>query len=120
VASSSSSSYSSSGSNRHHPDVDVEGGVDETGESESKSEELLIVYAPPGKLGLILDSPDPGPAMVYKCKTWSPIRDMVRNGDRIVAVDDVDVRAMHAVRVSKLLSGTSHRTRKIAVVRYLP
>jgi hypothetical protein len=101
--------------------MDVEGGVaDETGESESKSEELLVVYAPPGKLGLILDSPDPGPAMVYKCKAWSPIRDTVRNGDRIVAVDDVDVRVMHAVRVSKLMSGSSHRTRKIAVVRYLP
>jgi hypothetical protein len=84
-----------------------------------ESEAYLVVYAPRGKLGLIIDSPDRGPAMVHKCKEWSPIYDEIWCGDRIVAVDDVDVRGMPALRVSKIIGGASHRTRKIAVIRYL-
>lgn len=82
------------------------------------AEELLTIYAPAGKLGIVIDSPDSGAPVIHGLKESSPIADKVRVGDRLVAVDDEDVRAMMAIKVSKLISRKGSSSRKLTVIRY--
>jgi C-terminal processing protease CtpA/Prc len=50
-------------------------------------------------------------------KEASPIVDKVQIGDKLVAIDDEDVRAMSAMKVSKLLSSKSTSHRKLTLIR---
>jgi PDZ domain-containing secreted protein len=51
-------------------------------------------------------------------KDSSPIADKIRVGDKLVAVDDQDVRTMTAIQVSKLISKKSvNASRKMTVIR---
>lgn len=84
--------------------------------------ETIDVIAPSGKLGIILVDPEstdiPGPAFVFNIRDDGPLVDMVKLGDRIIAIDDVDVRTMSAENVSKLLgSKNSKPQRKISILR---
>lgn len=81
------------------------------------AEELLTVYAPAGKLGVVIDSPDNGAPTIHNVKVTSPIANKVQIGDRLVAVDDEDVRTMTALKVSKLISRKSSNSRKLTVIR---
>ena len=71
---------------------------------EDVREELLYVYAPAGKLGVVIDTPDDNTRVVHAVKDTSSVADLVRVGDKLVAVDDEDVRVMTAIKVSKLIS----------------
>jgi hypothetical protein len=97
-------------------------GVSSYNNGSVQSTEIHVdVYAPPGKLGLILDdSPGGGGgAMIYTCKEGSALQSKVQYGDVIIAVNDKDVQHMTAIQVSKLLAKKSgHRLRKISIVRY--
>lgn len=85
---------------------------------EGVREELLDIYAPSGKLGVVIDTPNDGPPVVHAVKDTSPIADKVRVGDKLVAVDDEDVRDMTAIKVSKLISKKStNASRKLTVIR---
>ena len=84
-----------------------------------QSTETLEIYAPSGKLGVVIDviagSPTP---IVHAIKDTCPIRDEIRVGDALYYVDDVDVRQMTAVEVSRLISRKSHQeARKLTVGR---
>lgn len=81
-------------------------------------EEILHVFAPPGKLGVVIDTPDNGAPLVHAVKENSIIYGRVRVGDKLVAVDDEDCRTMTAVKVSKLISRKSaNPSRKLTIVR---
>jgi C-terminal processing protease CtpA/Prc len=85
---------------------------------EGVREKLLDIYAPAGKLGVVIDTPNDGPPIFQAVKDTSPIVDKVRVGDRLVAVDDEDVRGMTATEVSKLISRKSiNISRKLTVIR---
>jgi len=78
-----------------------------------------IVYAPAGKLGIVLDNPDDKGPVVYIIKETSPLMDKIEVGDRLVAVDEVDVRAMSPTKVSKLISKRSaNPMRKFTLLRH--
>ena len=83
------------------------------------SEELVTIYTPSGKLGMIIDSPDDGAPVIHNIKDGSPIYDKINVGDRLVAVDDEDTRNMTAIKVSKLISRKSDCERKLTVIRYV-
>ena len=52
----------------------------------------MNILAPPGKLGLVVDSPpDGGLPCVSDVKDYCPIRGKIRLGDRLVEVDSEDV-----------------------------
>ena len=86
---------------------------------EDVREILLDVYAPAGKLGVVIDTPNDGAPMIHAVKETSPIVDKVRVGDKLVAVDDVDVRAMTAMKVSKLISKKGNNpSRKLTIIRH--
>ena len=80
---------------------------------------MIDVHAPKGKLGLVVDAPDDAlTPVVHAVKDSCPIRDEICVGDRLVAVDDVDVREMTAVEVSRLLSRKSgQERRKLTIIR---
>ena len=101
-------------------DMSVGSGDYDFGTGDNDAEELLTVYAPAGKLGMIIDSPDTGAPVIHNLKDTSPISDKVRVGDRLVAVDDEDVRNMTAIKASKLISRNSANPRKLTFIRYLP
>ena len=84
----------------------------------SGREEMIDVYAPAGKLGVVIDTPNDGAPIVHAVKDSSPIADKIQVGDKLVAVDDQDVRTMTAVQVSKLISKKSvNASRKMTVIR---
>lgn len=81
-------------------------------------EEMLNIFAPAGKLGVVIDTPNDGAPVVHAVKESSIIADKIQVGDKLVAVDDDDVRTMTAIKVSKLLSQKSNNeSRKLTVVR---
>lgn len=68
--------------------------------------EEYVVYAPSGKLGIVVDNPDDdsGP-IIYAIKETSPLLDSQLNvGDRLVMVDEIDVTKMPPELISKLIS----------------
>jgi len=81
-------------------------------------EDQFVVYAPAGKLGLVVDNPDDGAPVVHAIKEDSVLADQVQVGDRLVGVDEVDVRALSPVKVSKLISKRStNPLRKLTLTR---
>jgi hypothetical protein len=81
-------------------------------------DEMLEIYAPPGLLGVVIDTPGGGSPVVHAIKDTCPIRGEIYVGDRLVAVDDVDVRGMTAIDVSKLISKKSGQARrKLTIIR---
>ena len=82
-------------------------------------EEMLEIYAPAGKLGIVIDTPaSASTPVVHGVKDACPIRNDIRVGDMLVAVDDVDVREMNATQVSRLISRkSSQERRKLTIVR---
>lgn len=67
-------------------------------------DERIEVIAPPGKLGVVIDTPMNGAPMVHAIKETSVLADRVRIGDRLMSVDGQDTTEMSAIRVSKLIS----------------
>jgi len=91
-----------------------------TNQQESRvQEEFLEIYAPSGKLGLVIDTPHTSNApVVHAIKDTCPIRNEIYVGDSLVAVDDVDVRDMSAQQVSTLIGRKSgQERRKLTIVR---
>jgi len=83
-----------------------------------RREEVIEIYAPAGKLGVVIDTPDSGAPVLHRIKDTCPIADKLRIGDKLIAVDDEDVRSMTAVKVSKLISQKSaNSTRKFTIMR---
>lgn len=81
------------------------------------SEQVLVIMAPPGKLGISLDTPENGAPFVYSIKDVSPLVGKLMEGDRVIAIDDEDVRLLTAVKISKILSKKSGNTRKLTIAR---
>ena len=72
-------------------------------------------WAPPGKLGVVIDSTKKGP-VVHEVKAGSPLEGVVFPGDRIIAVDDNDTRSMTASAVTKVMAKKMDQRRKITVL----
>jgi len=82
------------------------------------NEELIDVYCPPGKLGVVIDTPDNGAPVVHSVKDSSVVADQIKVGDKVFAVDDEDVRQHTAIKVSKMISRKSaNPTRKLTLLR---
>ena len=84
-------------------------------------DEVIHILAPPGKLGMSIETPDDGIIMVHGIKTTSPIFDELKVGDRILALDDEDVRFYTALKISKMITNkSSNKVRKLTVIRTVP
>jgi hypothetical protein len=77
----------------------------------------FAVDVPPGKLGMVIDTPNGGVPVVHAIKPESILANKVHVGDRLVSVDDEDVTSMTAVQVSKLISIKSEQQRILVFIR---
>ena len=85
---------------------------------EAYHEQVMIIEAPAGKLGVVIDTPDDGAPVVHAVKDSSVIADQIQVGDKLIAVDEEDVRSMTAIKVSKLISKKSaNPSRRLTIVR---
>jgi len=85
--------------------------------ADASADERFEVAVPPGKLGMVIDTPNGGVPVVHAIKTDSVMADRVRVGDRLISVDGEDVTTMTAVQVSKLISLRSDQHRLLVFVR---
>lgn len=63
------------------------------------------IVAPPGKLGIIIDTCSEGP-IVHNVKPNSPLEGLIFKGDLVIAVDDEDTREWSAHYLTKLMVST--------------
>jgi hypothetical protein len=75
------------------------------------------VYAPPGKLHIVIHSTKDGPA-VHTVKEGSSLEGHLFSGDLIIAVDNVDTRGYTAEQVMKMMASRSAFDRKITVLHF--
>ena len=75
------------------------------------------VRAPPGLLGMVIDTPNGGVPVVRAIKPDSILTGRVQIGDRLISVDHQDVTSMSALEVSNLISVRSNRQRLLVFVR---
>jgi len=76
------------------------------------------VEAPPGLLGMVLESSADGTPSVYGIRNSSPLASDVEVGDRLMTVDGLDVSEMDATAVSRLIaSKKENKYRQLTFVR---
>jgi C-terminal processing protease CtpA/Prc len=101
-----------------HPPTPTHSLVSPEPQQATPKDELIEIYAPAGKLGIILETPGDGPPIVHQVRPNSVLRDEIQVGDRIIALDDEDVRNKSANKVSKMISRKmENTTRKFTVIR---
>jgi C-terminal processing protease CtpA/Prc len=82
-------------------------------------EERIEIFAPAGKLGIVIDTPNGGVPMVHAIKESSVLIDRVKVGDKLVMVDGIDTTTMSAIKVSRLISTRSDNPRRVLIfLRY--
>ena len=83
-----------------------------------RNEELIVIYAPAGKLGVVIDTPGACAPVVFSIRDNSVVADKLQVGDTLVAVDDEDVRSLPAIKISNLISKRSgNAVRKLSFIR---
>lgn len=99
--------------------ADMGGGVTESyTRRPSSAFYRYTVEAPPGLLGMVLESSVDGTPSVYGIKNTSPLAEEVRVGDLLVNVDGLDVSEMDATAVSRLIaSKKKNKYRQLVFVR---
>lgn len=80
-------------------------------------EEQFEVVAPPGQLGLILQSSKDGRPSVHKVKATSVLNHVVKVGDRVLSVDGEEVMEYNANRVSRIIASKAGKDRIIRLSR---
>ena len=73
-------------------------------------------YAPPGKLGIAIDTVN-GQPVLHRVKETSPLFGVLRRLDIIIAVDEVDTSSMSAAVVTSLMAKKIGKQRKITFLR---
>lgn len=69
------------------------------------------VFAPPGALGIIIDTTDKG-CIVYSLKKSSAMQGLMNRGDLIIGLDNFDVRSMNAASLTKLMAKKSKQAER--------
>jgi hypothetical protein len=69
---------------------------------------LYDVYAPPGALGIVVDTTKDGP-VIHSMKASSSLLGLAGPGDLIVGLDDLDTRSMTAASLTRLMAKRAHQ-----------
>lgn len=86
---------------------------DNSFEAMYNEEEKIVVKAPPGKLGIVIDTPSAGVPVVHAIKESSVLASNVRIGDKLISVDGEDTTTLSAIRVSKLISSKARNPERV-------
>jgi hypothetical protein len=76
--------------------------------------EIREVYAPAGKLGVVIDTTKNGP-VVHQVKVGSPLEGRIFTGDRIIAIDDIDTVNLSASAVTKIMARKCNEERVLRI-----
>ena len=93
----------------------------DTGDNKGKSQSVAVTkitrecFAPPGKLGIVIDTTMQGP-VVHKVNAGSPLEGVLWPGDIIIAIDEVDTRAMSASAITGLMAKNMNKRRRLTVL----
>ena len=88
---------------------------DNSFEAMYNEEEQIVVKAPSGKLGIVIDTPSAGVPVVHAIKETSVLVNNVRIGDKLISVDGEDTTTLSAIRVSKLISSKARNPERVMV-----
>jgi hypothetical protein len=80
-------------------------------------EERFVLIAPPGKLGMVLDTPPGEGPLVHAINESSVLKGRVKVGDRLITVDKEDVSTLSAAKVSVLITQKSQQERTFEFIR---
>ena len=72
------------------------------------------LQAPPGKLGIIIDTSLEGP-VVHRVNENSPLFGKIFQGDIITSINNIDTRAMKASAITQIMMRTAHEPRVLTV-----
>ena len=75
---------------------------------------LRDIQAPPGKLGIVIDTSLEGP-VVHKVNENSPLLGKIFAGDIITSINGIDTRAMKASAITGIMVRTAHEPRALTV-----
>ena len=89
--------------------------LNQTNSHQFSGADCHIVTAPPGRLGLILDSLPEGGVFVHVIKAGSPLRGVLFKGDVIMKIDDIVVSRMRISHVTSILSKMSRNERQLTI-----
>eukprot|EP00980_Cylindrotheca_fusiformis_P011173 scaffold2563_cov124-Cylindrotheca_fusiformis.AAC.4 len=89
-------------------------GLGTSGDSPINELNTRSVVAPPGRLGIIIDTTVEGP-VVHKINPGSALEGELSPGEIIVAIDDIDTRAMSASAITALMVKTANQERTLIV-----
>ena len=88
-----------------------------------KAQKEVVIDAPEGKLGVYLDGSNielGHPCAVHDLKPNSVLKGKLLPGDLLISINDKDVRKLEALEVSRLLSRSNKKKRRIVVLRNTP
>jgi len=92
--------------------------VSESAFVDSNSEHTVTIIAPKGKLGVVVQNRGGGSPFVSDIREGSVLEGQIQLNDRILSVDDQDVRELKAFHISKILASKNQNSaRKIVVSR---
>ena len=73
-------------------------------------------YAPPGKVGLAIDTKN-GQPVIHQVRDNSPLVGVLRHLDVIVGIDDIDTSSMTAADITQLMNERIDKRKKITFLR---
>jgi len=85
-------------------------------DSDNESQIRSECWAPPGKLGVAIDTVD-GQPVIHQIKAGSPLEGVLQRMDRIVAIDGVSTANMSAADVTYLMVKRMKQKRRITFLR---
>jgi C-terminal processing protease CtpA/Prc len=71
--------------------------------------------APPGKLGIIIDTTLLGPT-IHQVNDHSPMVDLLFTGEIIAAINGIDTQCMSIEDITSLMAQTTNQERKLTVL----
>jgi len=77
---------------------------------------LYEVFAPPGPLGIVVDTTKDGP-VIHSLKASSALLGLVGSGDLIVGLDELDTRSMTAATLTRLMAKRSNQSERKITLR---
>jgi hypothetical protein len=77
----------------------------------------VLVLVPSGKLGVILtDNHDGKGTVINSIKNGSPVDGILKQGDKLIAVDDVKVEKLSCSQITSLIASRADRERRFTVI----
>lgn len=80
-------------------------------EDNTEEEDIYDVFAPPGPIGMVVDTTAKG-CVVHSLRKTSSMQGLINPGDLIVALDDEDVTKLDASELTKLMARKAQQTER--------